>query len=162
MKKLFLVLALCAFVSPALTFAEDAPRQRFIREFTGGIMVGFVGTHTFGEALPFSTVTTIAPCLNILTAHTHDHIMYGLNDNTLQTLNGYLLKRNWGVYNFLSKSVVTKDAYGSIGIEKVLLMPNLDFVFYAEIGTNFYGVNSTSIGLVIHPQFSLRRSEGKG
>src|SRR4051812_41045313 len=108
MKKLFVVLALSF---PWIVGAQDVPHQRFIRELTGGVMVGFVGTHTFGEALPFSSIVTAAPSLNILTAHTHDHIMYGLNDNTLQTLNGYLLKRNWDIYNFLSKSVVNKDAY---------------------------------------------------
>ena len=164
MKKLVLVLV---FFLPFLTKAQEAKEpdstsgKKFIKEFTLGIMVSSVASRPFDKG-PFLMSWTFAPSLNILTAKTHDHIMFDVGNNTIETLHGFLLPHAWDVYVFLSKNLTTSQGYGSMGIEKVLpLHANFEFVFYGEIGTDFKGANSVSFGLVMHPYLSLLGEEKK-
>ena len=162
MKRILVLFALFPFVAQAQDTAFS--KKGLIKEVTVGVMIDFIATHNIGEKVPFAgQVTTVAPCIDFLTKYTDDHLMYGLNDNSIQTLNGILLPRYWDVYTFFSKCITKRDAYGSIGIEKILpASSHLACIFFAEIGTNFEGTASTSIGVVIQPTFSLLRKKSKG
>ena len=158
MKKLLLVFATCLpFLAQAQETKEpdSTSEKRGIKEFTLGIMVTSLASRPFDKG-PFLMSWTFAPSLNILTSHTHDHIMFDVGNNTIETLNGFLLPRTWDVYTFLSENLTTSQGYGSIGIEKVLpVHANFEFVFFGEVGTDFKGTNSVTFGLVMHPYFSL-------
>ena len=165
MKKLVLVLA---FYLPLLAQAQEAKEsdsttdKRLIKEFTLGIMVTSTAAHAFGDKTPFLLSWTFAPCISLVTEHTQDNIMLDVGNNSIQTLNGYLLPKDWDVYCFLTKSLSLKDAYGSIGIEKALFVAKrVEFVFYGELGTDFRGTNSVAIGLLMHPYLSLLKDEKK-
>ena len=155
-KRLFFLL-ICAPL-PLLVKSQEAMKGEFIKGFTTGVMLTSAATHNFGDKDPFTTGWTFAPSMNVFTAKTHDHIMYDCGSNSIETLNGWLLPKNWDIYTFLSKSLATKDFYSSIGIEKLLpVTESFKFIFFIGLGTNFTGTQSITIGLVAHPQLSLKK-----
>ena len=160
MKKIILLATFAVIILPAAVFSQE--NEIFIKGKSVGVMITNLVTHNFTQSNSrqmFTQNCTVAPSLNILTQRTYDHIMYDLGNNNAETLHSWLLPKNWDTYIFLSKNLATKDAYGSIGIEKVLpATENLEFAFFWEFGTNFFGLQSTTVGIITHPQFLLQRS----
>lgn len=153
MKKIVLFVAMLVFV-----YGVNAQDKNFsLKKISLGTMVTVGSTATFPfKEKPFETWLGFAPAFNLVTGKTHHHVMYGTN-NSIQTLNGYFLGKNWDTYVFYSKSLNSSNMYLSAGIEKVIPVEEYQvlFVFFAEVGTNLQGTGSTSIGVVVHPQLTV-------
>ncbi len=143
-------------------FAQDTTSHRStfaIGKISCGAMFTIAGTATIpvSEVQPLSLWYGLAPALNVFTGKTHHHLMYGMGNNTIQTLNGYFLGKGWDAYIFYAQNLsVSSKRYLSIGIEKVFPAGDYaKFVFFGEGGTDCLGKQSISLGIVIHPQCTL-------
>lgn len=154
------IMLLISFISLSIAKAQEQKEKSSffkVEYITVGVMLtgGVSYTHIPGEK-PLALFYTVSPSLNLVTTKTHDHVMYEVVSNSFQTLNGYLLPRNWDIYCFYQKNLKTPDQYGSIGIEKVIVPDKaewLDIVFFIEAGTDFSGLASYSTGITLHPQW---------
>ena len=125
-------------------------------EFGYGILINPVATHYFKKELNDTGVVLIMPCINYLTKHSHSSIAYDVPSKTLALLNGYIFSKDKAVYVFASKSIAKNEYYCSIGFEQGWdVIPHFDITLFAEIGTDFKGLYSTSTGVMfsLHAPF---------
>ncbi len=153
------MMLLISFISLSIAKAqEQKEKHSFKVEYItlGAMLTGGVSYAHIPDEKPFAWFYTVSPSLNLITTKTHHHVMYEVISNSFQTLNGYLLPRNWDIYCFYQKNLKDPDQYGSIGIEKVIVPDKaewLDIVFFIEAGTDFHGLTSYSTGITLHPQW---------
>ena len=153
---------LCIYVTLlGFVCVQAQEKKHFFSDPTCGIMVSMYAAHNFSGPNPDTTQWTFAPSVNILTKFKTDHHVMlswqGTHSKSIQFLNGKILPRNWDAYVFYQKSITNMDQYGSVGIQKFLSpTPEIDIVFYLEVGTDFIKTQSTTLGLVFHPQLSLK------
>lgn len=154
MKNLFVL----SVISLMITINTQAQTNTFhVKEIGFGVMLPIMATASLPlEEKPFNTSYGFVPSLNMLTSKTHHHLMYDAGSNSVQTLNGYLLKRDVDVYAIFSKNLNSPGKYLGVGIEKVLVVnSNLLVILWSELGSNLQGTGLVSFGVTIHPQMSL-------
>jgi hypothetical protein len=175
LKKYIVLAALCA--APLFTFGQEKEIVKetpkgFIKEMSVGCMIPVSSFHEFTDTRNDVTGATIgvSPSFNILTKHTHNSVMLGvfglefrdssqykLHGLSIQTLNGWILRHNWGIYFFYGKDLNTPDAYGSVGIEKVIeVAPTFEFILFGEVGTDWFGTQSIAFGVTSNISSPLR------
>ena len=169
MKKLIAVsIALLPF------FVQAQEKTKGFEEFTLGSLVTASAAHTFNDTTkgvsPFATDFTIAISLNTNTKHTHHHVWYNFNHNCIETLNGVFLSkdRRLDTYVFYSQPLGKEsEKYLSAGIEKFLDLgfpeakDEMEFILFAELGTNLESKTSFTCGVVFHPQLKLWNKEAR-
>lgn len=148
---LFVLLAICGLSAKG----QDALAHSV--DFTAGVMLTG-GVCYVAKDKSVSKLYSIAPSLNVVLSKTHHHVMYDLPSATAQTLNGFFIGKNYDVYHFFQQSVKSSDRYTSIGIEKYIpfkKIPWLDLMIFSEIGSDFHGTTSITVGFTLHPQIKL-------
>ena len=142
-------------------FAQDSVSHQHILSIgkvSLGAMITIAGTANFPlQEKPFDVWYGFAPSCNIFTGRTHHHVMYGMANNSIQTLHGYFLPNSFDVYVFYSQNLNSlSKKYAAVGIEKVVSAGEyVKYVFFGEVGSNLLGGNSMSFGVVIHPQMTI-------
>ena len=159
MKKLA-VLGLIILASMSLHAQDSANHTHAlaIGTISCGAMITIGGTAGLPvQEKPFDIWYNLAPSLNFFTGKSHHHVMYGVGNNTIQTLHGYFLPKSWDMYVFYAQNLNSiSKKYLSMGIEKVIPAgDHAKFVFFGEMGTNLLGKQSVSLGVVIHPQMRV-------
>jgi len=115
-----------------------------------GIMWENYAISGYSTDKPFSLRNDIFLNLSIMSSKTYCGIYYGLAGNELRLSAGVNLKNDWSIYHVLSFIPNSKDKYAAIGFSKTLAeIKNGNFCCFTEYGTNFYGIQSISIGLQI-------------
>ena len=147
MKKILLSLLIisCGILIPLTSSAQ----------LKGGLIAGTSATTTFtkGEQ-PFNTGCCLLGDLTIATKYTYHNLMYGFGDNSVKTLNGYFLPRDWDTYLVYSRGLKTGNNYLGWGLEQMLKADRLTCFLFAELGTDFKETKSLSVGIL----FSLQNS----
>ncbi len=154
MKNLFVLSAISLLININL----QAQTNTFhVKEIGFGVMLPIMATASLPlQEKPFSTSYGFVPSLNMLTSKTHHHLMYDAGSNSVQTLNGYLLKRDVDVYLMFSKNLNSRSKYVGVGVEKVLVVNNnLLVILWSELGSNLEGAGLVSFGVTIHPQITF-------
>lgn len=108
---------------------------------------------------------TVAPSFNMVLNKSHHHVMYDVLSCSAQTLNGIFIGKNYDIYHFFQQSVKNSDRYTSVGVEKFIPIEKIPvlkkikcldgLIAFGEIGTNFRGILTASVGVTLHPQIKL-------
>jgi hypothetical protein len=137
--------------------AQNANSKVF-QKVTAGVIFGAFGNTSFSleNGKPFNIGYNLMPNITVYTPITFHNFMYGLGDNSIQSLNGYFLNDTWDTYFIYSKSLNTKTDYLGLGIEKMLKIgegEGLKLFILGELGTNFKKEGySATIGLLLSVQ----------
>lgn len=154
MKKVILIAVLSVIVSNVT--AQDS--DKFIQGINfGGIVSNVVSTSFEESKTPFTFGQNFSGSVTFLTKKTFHNIMYGFGNNSLTSLNGYFLKKNWDVYVVYSRGLSTKSNYAGLGIEKMEKIGNVKFFEFVELGTAFNKKPILSMGLLLNLSWSLKR-----
>jgi hypothetical protein len=153
MKKLILI-ALTAITNIAIAQKSES----FIKDVSvGGLFSAVATTTPAGSQKPFATGNNLFAIVNVKTSKTFHNIFYGFGDNSINSLNGYFLKRNWDTYMVYSSNLHKRSSYLGCGIEKMEKVGGVKFFLFSEVGTNFKGSKSLSVGLLVNASWSIRR-----
>ncbi len=143
-----------------IAHAQDTTKNtKVIQEVTVGLIASGVTWVTFpaGE-VPFSFGTGLVANVTAITPKTCHLLMYGFADNSVRSLNSYLLKNNWDVYALGIKPLNTRDVYLGFGLEKMIQISDKFSVFeFVEVGTDFCVGTSVSIGILLSLQNKLKK-----
>ncbi len=167
-----LIVVLTFFLLPLCTKAQEHPKG--LEEFTLGGLITTSASHNFNDTAkgsqPFTSDFTLSISLNTNTKHTHHHVWYNTTHNCMETLNGVFLSkdRRLDTYVFYSQPLDTKtERYLSAGIEKFLdiglpdAKDEMEFILFAELGTNMKDKTFFTCGVVLHPQIKLWNKEAQ-
>lgn len=150
MKKIIFILA---FV-PVFATAQKADSTKLIQKVTGGVIASAVATTSFPDSgAPFSVGYGFMANVAFFTKKTFHNFTYSFSGNSVASLHGYFLPSNWDTYIVYAKPLGAKGSYGGIGIEKMMVVGDARFFLFGELGTNFKGNESFSIGLLTSLQF---------
>lgn len=152
MKKI-IVIALVVIANTVM-----AQKQKLIQKVNGGMILATLGSTTFQKGdKPFDLAHNLFAVVTVVTPKTFHNFFYGLGNNSLNTLNGYFLKKNWDTYLVYSKNLNTGGNYLGWGIEKMEKIGNVKFFEFCEIGTAFNGHPILSFGLLLNVSWSLKK-----
>jgi len=154
MKKIIFILA----AIPMFASAQKADSTKLIQNITGGVIASAVATTTFsGEKNPFTLGHDLMANVAFFTKKTFHNFTYSFGGNSVAMLHGYFLPKDWDTYIVFAKPLGAKGSYGGVGIEKMLVVGGVKFFLFGELGTNFKGNESFSIGLLTSVQFFRRK-----
>jgi len=162
MKKLTIVFAILLIIANVASAQSDS--TKFFQKITGGVILGTFAEASFhGDKMPFSLGYNLSPVITFVTPKTYHNILYGFGNNSLRSLNGYFLKKDWDVYFIYSGILHTGDNYLGVGIEKMIKFENkkagVKFFLLTELGTDFKGNRFLSFGLLMYPFCQLWKRE---
>ncbi len=139
-----------------ISFSLFSQEKLELQKITLGLMTPVIATEKIGDGNNFKTYYDLRPSMNFLTSKTHHHMMYSFGGNNLQTMHGFALSDEFGIYGFFSKNLSKKDKYLGIGGEKFIFAgKDLVIVIWSEVGTDFENGNFLSFGVTIHPQIKI-------
>ena len=139
---------------PIFANAQKADSTKLIQKVSGGVIFATVATTTFsGSEVPFSLGYNLMANVAFFTKKTFHNFTYGFGNNSVASLNGYFLPNNWDTYVVFAKPLGAKGGYAGVGIEKMMVAGGVKFFLFGELGTNFKGNESFSIGLLTSLQF---------
>lgn len=158
MKKFFVISIsmICLFAS---VNAQTQDEKKLFQNVTAGVILANAATFSIGEMKPASFGTNLFSNVTIVTPYTFHNIMYGFGDNSVSSLNGYFLKDKWDVYTVYAHKFSDNTNYLGVAIEKMMLIPNagegLQCFIFCELGTDFNGGYSATLGLLLSVQHRL-------
>lgn len=153
MKKIIFIALL---VVANTTFAQKS--EKFIKDIDAGLILANVASTSFEKGdKPFSYGHNLMASVTLMTSKTFHNFMYGFGDNSVTTLNGYFLPRNWDTYIVYSKNLSTGGNYLGTGVEKMEKIGKVKFFEFCEIGTGFSGHPSLTLGLLVNVSWSLKK-----
>ncbi len=154
MKKISLLSCICSIafaMTLSVAIAQTNPgKANGIQKVTfGAVFASSANTSLAGKIKPFTLGYNLSPNLCIVTAKTYHNFLYGFGNNTFRVVNGYLLKKDLGLYTIISKSLSSKTGYVSIGIERSVRAGDVNFFLFSELGVNI-NPSSQLVTLGIH------------
>ena len=153
MKKLFVLLLV---VMTTMLNAQKSDSTKFIQKINAGGILSTVASTSFSSGdKPFSLGHNIFGSVTFVTKKTFHNMFYGFGDNSINSLNGYFLKKNYDTYCVFSKSLNTKGKYLGIGLEKMEKVGNIKIFEFCELGTNFKNPLILSFGLLMNVSWSM-------
>lgn len=154
MKKIIFILALI----PVFARAQKIDSTNLIQNITGGVIASAVATTTFsGSDTPFSVGHDLMANVCFFTKKTFHNFIYSFRSNSMISLNGFFLSKDWDTYIVYAKPLNAKGSYGGVGVEKMMVVGGLKLFLFGELGTNFKGNESFSVGLLTSVQFWKRK-----
>ncbi len=160
MKKILSTIVLVNLI--IVTNGQETGKNKLFQKVMAGVGITAMASTDFSEAkTPFTTGYNFTANVLTLTPRTYHSLLYGFGGNTLHSLNGFFLKKNWDTYLLYIKSLSTGGNYVGWGIEKMVKVEGgtegiMCFTF-AEVGTNLKGNRSLTVGLLITVQNRLWR-----
>lgn len=155
MKKIY-SLIIVLVINFSLFAQTSASSKKLFQSVTAGAVLGAFGYTTFsGGKQPFDLSFNFSPSVIVFTPRTYHSTMYGLASNSVSSLNGYFLPKNWDVYALYAKTLHTGGNYLGVGAEKMLIAGDLKCFLLAEFGTDFKGTKILSFGFLISGQRAL-------
>lgn len=154
MKKIIISFAIL-IIAVISTNAQTADSTKLFQKITGGLIFGAIANASFsGEEKPFNLNYNLSPTVTVITPKTYHNILYGFGNNSLRSLNGLFLKKDWDAYVIYSRILHTRSNYLGCGIEKMTKISNnregVRYFIFAEVGTDLKGNESLSLGLLMN------------
>ncbi len=127
--------------------------QKLFEKITAGVVFSTLASTSFsGSEKPFLLEYNLSPNITFDTKKTFHEFLYGFSNNSLSTLNGYFLKKDYDIYILYSNILDTHSNYIGCGLEKMIQIENIEASLLAEIGTDFEGNKILSFGLLLKIQ----------
>lgn len=139
-----------------LAFTHHANAQLIKSIFAGGIASGVASTSFTDSKQPFELGQNLLANITFTTTRTFHNVFYGFGNNSLNSLNGYFLPKNWDTYVVFSKSLSTSGKYLGAGIEKMEKIGNIKFFEFCEVGTGFTGSTSLTFGILMNVSWKVK------
>lgn len=150
MKKIILIAVVSLF--------SNILNAQLIKKVNAGAVLATVAETSFsGSSKPFTVNQNLLADVTFITEKTFHKVMYGFGNNSLVSLNGYFLKKNWDVYGVFAKSLNSKGKYLGVGVEKMEKVGNIKIFEFCELGTTFQGKPILSFGILINASWSLKK-----
>lgn len=147
MKKFILVV----FILSAID--ANAQEKKFVQKVTVGFISGASASTDFSKSeKPFTFNTNLSANIALVTPKTFHNVLYGFGNNSLRSLNGYFLKKNWDVYILYSKILHNDGNYLGVGGEKMFTADKAKILLFGEFGTAFKGKPILTFGMLISVQ----------
>ena len=151
MKKIKIMLIVLSITALCANAQKDS--AKFFQTIKAGIIVGASASTDFqNSATPFAFGCGLLANVTIVTPKTYHNLMYGFGDNSIRFLSGYLLPRNWDTYLVYSKVLSMNKHYLGLGLEKMIKAGDVKCFLFSEIGSDFKGTETLSIGVLISVQ----------
>ena len=143
------------FLTVTIITAQNKTKDKtkFFQKITAGLIVGISASDDFsGTTNPFSMGYGISGNVLIVTPATFHNFLYRFSDNSVRSVNGYFLPRNWDTYVVYSKVLNSDKNYLGVAIERLLKAGDVKFFSFCELGTDLKNNKSLSIGILVSLQ----------
>jgi hypothetical protein len=159
MKNIYALLAISFFVIVNIEegYGQDSLRSK--KKFFQLVTVGFMprilakGTITDTVRTPFELKLALAGNVTVYTPRTIHAFMWGIEDNSVKFLSGYLLPRDYDIYIVYSKELIGPKSYIGVGIERrILKLEGSSFAAFVEFRNDFNRMNTFLLGVLFNVQ----------
>jgi hypothetical protein len=152
MKKSIFLVVLIALTATVFTFAQS-DSTKFLQKIQEGMIVGVSGTTDFSDIeKPFDLDYGLMANVTLVAKNSYCNLMYGFGDNSVKILAGYFIPKDCDVYIVYSKGLSLSNDYLGIGLEKLVRAGGADFFLFSELGTDFKGNESLTLGVLFAVQ----------
>ncbi len=151
MKKILTLLLLPFFLNVAN--AQKADSTKLVQKISGGAIVASVASTIFSNSkTPFTVGYNLLTNVTVVTPKTYHSVLYGFGNNTIRSLNGYFLPKDCDIYLLYIHPLGVRQHYLGFGFEKMLKAGDARFFLFTEVGTDFKGTESMSLGVLMSLQ----------
>jgi len=133
MKKITLIIIL---ITTTLSLFAQTQDSKGIQKVTfGAVYAVSANTVLEKEIKPFTLGHNLSLNLCVVTRKTYHNFLYGFGNNAVRMVNGYLFKKDLGLYTIFSENLGSRGSYVSVGVEQVVKAGDINFFLFAEVGT---------------------------
>lgn len=125
-----------------------------------GAMIGSFATTNFkSNEKPFDLGFNLFANTALIAKRTFHNLFLNLGGNSLGLNQGVFLKNDFDVYFLNSKSLSRNSYYSAIGVEKMLKLGDQVCFLFCEVGTDYHGHTSATVGVLMTFQTKIWRKK---